>query len=115
MDELSAYRVIWGRRGVPRNYIGSLRASSLGIRLWGRDPGTGLEVTLSIPRCEVERVHVAETPDDEVAGEPGVVVELVDSAPILLREVGLGSLHAVSLTRRLLAAVTQRDAAAAAI
>jgi len=115
MEELSVNRVIWRRRGVSRHYIGSLYASPLGIRLTGRDPATGIAVTLSIPSGEVERVRVGETPDEEVAGEPGVVVELAESAPILLREIGLAVGHVCGLSRRLLEAVSRSEAGAAAL
>lgn len=100
-------RVTWRRRGLLRQYLGDLVAGDSGIRLTGRDSVSGLHVTLSIPRAEVEDVHVSRSPDEALAGEQAVVLELAESDPILLREVGAGPLHLHALARRLTAIATR--------
>jgi hypothetical protein len=105
METTLAERIAWRRQGVRRHYLGTVEGGEDGIRLAGSDPVTGVEVMLSIPLSEIEDVHVA-APGEELAGERCVVLELVDSEPILLREVGTGPLH-VHVLARALAALTQ--------
>lgn len=101
MREDLAEKIAWRRRGVRRPYVGLLSAGDEGIRLSGRDPVSGVKVALSIPLAEVEKVRVAGPGDDLVAGERCVVLELVDSEAIFLREVGVGPLHIHVLARAL--------------
>jgi hypothetical protein len=101
MRETFAERIAWCRHGVRRHFVGTLRADREGIRLTGRDPASGVDVALSIPLIEVERVRVSETDDECLAGERCVVLELAGSDSIFLREVGVGPLHVHLLARRL--------------
>jgi hypothetical protein len=101
MDDVFTDRVAWRRVGVRRHYVGSLAAGDWGIRLAGRDPVNGIQVTLSIPLDELDDVHISDCNDEMLVGERAVVLGLVDSEPILVREVGIGSLHLHALARTL--------------
>jgi hypothetical protein len=103
MRETLANKIAWRRSGVRRHYIGRLDAGDEGIRLTGCDPVSGVEVALSIPLSEIEDVRVAGPGDELLAGERCVVLELAESEPIVLREVGVGPLHAHVLARSLCA------------
>jgi hypothetical protein len=99
MREILARNIAWRRNGVQRDYVGTLVAAGGGILLAGRDPSNGLEVSLSIPLTEVEDVHVAETGG---AHEPKrIVLQLVESEPISLCELGGKEGHLLALARRL--------------
>ena len=89
MSAVFAQRVAWRRRHVRHHYVGTLTESADAIRLEGREPCTRIDVELSIPFEEIERVRVAESADESVVGERAVVLELVGSDDILLREIGL--------------------------
>lgn len=108
MKDFLAEKIAWRRRGVRRHYVGTLRASEGGIRLTGRDPASGVEVALSIPLAELERVHVSGPGDELLAGERCVVLELAESEAIFLREVGVGPLHVHVLARRLASLTHER-------
>jgi len=82
-------------------FVGALRAGDEGIRLTGRDPSSGIDVALSIPLSEVECVRVSASGDELLAGEPCVVLELADSEPIFIRQVGVGACQVHVLARRL--------------
>ncbi len=101
METTLAERIAWRRHGVRRHYLGTLAAGDDGIRLTGSDPVTGVEVVLSIPLAEIADVYVAAPGAELLAGERCVVVELVNSEAILLREVGTGPLHVHVLARSL--------------
>jgi hypothetical protein len=101
MRETLAEKVAWCRQGVRTYFVGALRAGDEGIRLTGRDPTSGIDVALSIPLAEVEHVHLSASRNELLAGEPCVVLELADSESIFIRQVGVGSLQAHVLTRRL--------------
>ena len=106
MRETLVERITWCRHGVHTHFVGLLRADSEGIRLAGRDPASGIDLALSIPLAEIERVRVSASRDELLAGEPCVVLELVESEPILLRQVDVGPLRTHVLARRL-GALTQ--------
>jgi hypothetical protein len=106
MRETFAEKIAWWRHGVRTYFVGVLRAGDEGIRLTGRDPVSGIEVALSIPLAEVERVRVSACGGELLAGEPCVVLELAESEPIFLRQVGVGPLQVHVLARRL-GALTQ--------
>jgi hypothetical protein len=106
MRETLAEKVAWCRYGVHTYFVGALRAGDEGIRLTGRDPASGIDLALSIPLAEVERVRVSSFRHELVAGEPCVVLELADSESIFIRQVGVGPLQAHVLARRL-GALTQ--------
>ncbi len=106
--EVLAEKIAWRRRCVNRHYVGALWAGEEGIRLTGRDPSSGVEVALSIPLEEIERVRVSGPGDELLAGERCVVLELAVSEAIFLREVGVGPLHVHVLARKL-SALTQRS------
>jgi hypothetical protein len=95
--------IAWRRRGIRRDFVGSLRAGDDGIRLTGRDPQSGLDVALSIPRNEVEHVDVV-----GANGDPFVVVELARAEPIFVRRIGPGSVQAQPLARKLGALLKRR-------
>ena len=111
MSETLVEKVVWRRSGVLRNFVGSLRVGDAGIRLSGRDPASGVEVALSIPPGEVSNVRVSAT-GEEVEGQQCIVLELVESEAIFLREVGVGPLNVQLLARRL-AALTHASPAIA--
>ncbi len=94
-------KIAWRRRNVHRSYVGALCAGAEGIRLTGRDPLTGIDVTLSIPLAEVNHVELSEAGDELLAGDRCVVLDLADSEPILLRPAGRGSFHTQLLARSL--------------
>jgi len=101
MDDLTAQRITWRRSCVRRPYVGTLSASADGIVLTGRDSVSGFEIMLSIPLDEVEEVHVSRSADEQLGGERSVVLQLAESDPILLRELGIGSSRIHALVRRL--------------
>jgi hypothetical protein len=86
VNELIAERVAWRRRSVRHHYVGRLWGGEGVIRFVGRDPGTGIEVSLSIPLEEIERIRLSHSDDEPVVAGPGVVLELADSEEIFLRE-----------------------------
>jgi hypothetical protein len=99
MNDFFADKIAWRRQGTRRHYVGTIRGGALGVRLRGRDPISGIQVALSIPLDEIEGAHVSQSPDEMLAGERCAVLELVDSDPILLREVGIGPLQVHALAR----------------
>jgi hypothetical protein len=99
MREILARNIAWRRNGVERDYVGTLVAAGGGILLAGRDPSNGLEVALSIPLTEVQDVHVADARDAH--GSQRIVLELVESEPISLHELGGREGHLLVLARRL--------------
>ncbi len=101
MNDLTAQRITWRRSCVRRPYVGTLSASTDGIVLTGRDSVSGFDVMLSIPLDEVEEVHVSRSADEQLGGERSVVLQLAESDPILLRELGIGSSRIHALVRRL--------------
>lgn len=104
MTEQTVERIAWRRRGRRRQYVGALAAGDAGIRLTGREVSSGLEVSLAIPREEIEGAHVSRTRAESLGGQRAVVIELADSDPILVCEVGVGPSHVHALARRLAAA-----------
>lgn len=105
MTEQTVDRIAWRRRGRRGQYVGALAAGDAGIRLTGRDTASGLEISLAIPFEEIAGAHVSRTRAESLGGQRAVVIELADSDPILVREVGVGPSHVHALARRL-AAVT---------
>jgi hypothetical protein len=86
--------------------VGALWASPLGLRLAGRDPATGIELALSIPAEEISTIRVSSSWSERVAGEECVILELADTIPILVRELGLGPLDPRELSARIQEGVT---------
>jgi hypothetical protein len=115
-ETLIGQKIAWRRETAQSHYIGELWGCVTGIRLAGRDPQTGIEVTLSIPYAEIGRIRVSNDWTERVVGERCVVLELTGSTPILVREVGLGPIDARALAERIamLAAIDSRTAVAAA-
>jgi hypothetical protein len=107
--------VAWRRYGARCHYAGGLDIDDGHIVLTGREPSTGVEVSLRIPDYAVRELRAARTDDEEVVGVRGYVLELADAVPLLLRPVGVGPLHeqelAVTLAAALHRAVPRRDAA----
>jgi hypothetical protein len=91
---------------VGSHFVGFLRTGDEAIRLTGRDPDTGVDVTLSIPLGGIEGVRVSAIDDELVAGERSVVLELTDSPAIFLSPRGAGPLRVHVLARLLGALVT---------
>jgi hypothetical protein len=83
-----AERIAWRRRSAQHQYVGRLQALSDRLRLVGREPESGIDVALSIPFREIETIRASGRAAERVFGEPGIVVELVESEPIFLRELG---------------------------
>ena len=100
-DGLRVDHVLWRRLSGSHHYVGSLSAVDGSVRLEGEDPSSCIEVSLVIPFAEIERVRVSGTPDEHVARERCVVVELVDADPILLAEAGSGPHRLRRLARTL--------------
>lgn len=97
MRDALVERIAWSRQGAGRPCIGTLRAGDGGIELAGRDPVSGVEVSLSIPLAEVEDVHTTSP------GARSVVLELAASEPIVLSRVGAGPSRMNLLADRLAA------------
>lgn len=108
MNEAVEARVAWRRRHTPHHYVGTLATTDAGFRLDGREPATGIELSLSIPFSEIEQVAMSDRAFDLLAGEPAVVLQLAGSEPVLLREVGQRPEQAFELARKLLQAATER-------
>jgi hypothetical protein len=103
MAENLVNRIAWRRRGFRRKYVGTLAVDESSIRLSGRDRSGGVDVALTIPLVQLEGVHVSRSQDEALGGERSVVLELAESDPILIQEVGAGSLNVHALARRLAA------------
>jgi hypothetical protein len=88
MTTVLADRLAWSRRNVAHHYVGTLVADESRVTLAGREPATGIEVTLSIPAGEIEAIRVSGCEEERLVGDDTVVIELVDSEPIVLREIG---------------------------
>jgi hypothetical protein len=101
MNEVVATRVAWRRRHTPHHYVGTLAMTDAGLRLDGREPATGIELSLSIPFSEIEEIEASKGSADLLAGEPTVVLQLAASEPVLVREVGQRSQQASELARQL--------------
>ena len=98
-------QVAWRRRHAHQHYAGYLTLTDEAIRLSGRESATGIDVALSIPHRAVDRIRIGTEPDDCLVGEPAIVLELADQAPILLRPIGTGRFDLDALARKLSAAV----------
>jgi hypothetical protein len=101
MNELIAQRVAWRRRSVRHHYVGRLWGGEGVIRFVGREPGTGIEVSLSIPLEEIERVRLSASPDETVVAGAGVMLELAGSEAVFLREIAPGGIAPDHLAARL--------------
>lgn len=89
--------VVWRRSTVSSPYIGDVDVSEAELRLSGRGPVSGIEVSLAIPFTEIERVRTSRTADEELGGEPCVVLELTESDSVCLRAAGKRSALPVRL------------------
>jgi hypothetical protein len=99
------YPVAWRRLGARCHYAGTLDAEDGRLMLRGREPSTGLEVTLGIPEYAVRSVRTARSDEEEVVGVRGLVLDLADAIPLLLRPLGVGPLHDDELARVLATAL----------
>ena len=86
-----AHAIAWRRLGAPRHYAGGLELDAEALVLKGTEPSTGLGATIRIPRAAVRRLRLAVRDEEEIVGVRGLVLELADDVPILLRQVGLES------------------------
>jgi hypothetical protein len=107
MNEVVAARVAWRRRHTPHHYVGTLATTDLGFRLDGREPATGIELSLSIPFSEIEDVQTSNGSNDLLAGEPAVMLQLAGSEPVLVREVGRRPPESPELARELVRLLEQ--------
>jgi hypothetical protein len=107
-------RVAWRRRHAHQHYAGYLTLTDDTIRLSGRESATGIDVALSIPHQAINSVRIGTTADDQLAGEPAVVLEVADGAPILIRPIDTGRFEIDALARRLASAVEPMRPRAAA-
>jgi hypothetical protein len=96
-----AERIEWCRRGRGRHYVGTLSGGNGGLHLAGREPASGIEVSLSIPYEEIDEVRLSGAAAEELVGEQSVVLQFAGSEPILLREFGVGRLRPKALVARL--------------
>lgn len=93
--------VVWRRLTVSSPYVGDADVSEAALCLSGREPVSGIEVSLAIPFTEIERVRTSRTAAEELGGEPSVVLELTESDPVCLRAAGRRSTLPVALARML--------------
>jgi hypothetical protein len=99
-DTLICQKGAWRRENARHHYTGSISGSRDGLRLAGRDQVTGIQVTLSIPADEIGDVRVSASWEQQLVGERCVVLDLLESTPILLRAIG-GHADPVALARRI--------------
>src|SRR4051812_48797087 len=92
-DILISPYAAWRRQNATHHYVGSVWGSPDGLRLAGREPSTGIHVTLAVPAEEIEGIRLSSDSDERLAGERCVILELVDTIPILVREIGVGPLE----------------------
>ncbi len=71
--------VTWRRRNGPE-YVGAVELVERYVRFVGRDPESGIDVSLSIPVEQIEAVRSS--------GADGVVLELTESREIYVRGLG---------------------------
>jgi hypothetical protein len=100
MSPTETTRIAWRRLHAAHDYVGTLATTEAGVRLDGREPSSGIELSLSIPFSEIEGVS-ASNGSCGIAGESAVVLELAGSEPVLVREVGPGPQATEQLVRRL--------------
>jgi hypothetical protein len=103
-------KVAWRRAGATTHYLGYMALGDESIRLSGRESGTGIDVGLSIPHGAIRSVHIGSGDEEQLVGEPAIVLELADRVPIFVRPVGTGALDTETLGRRLAAAVADYSA-----
>jgi hypothetical protein len=103
---------MWRRRGVSRQYVGTLTTADGSLRLCGRDPETDIDVWLRVPFEEIESVRVSNEPPEVLSGEPCVVLELAGSEAICLREVGVTEPRLMDFADRLKARIIPPQLAA---
>jgi len=96
----TATKVAWRRGDGGATYLGWVARGPEAIRLSGRDAVLGIDVTLSVPIDEIERIGVSESADESVGAEC-VIVDLACSEPIYLRPLGSTKLHVYLLARAL--------------
>ena len=61
MNETVASRVAWHRRGPGPTYVGAVSRGPEAVRLSGRDPQSGIDVSLTIPSGQVAISNTRET------------------------------------------------------
>jgi hypothetical protein len=76
---------LWKRIGVAPHYTGWLRIDPERLRLAGYEQGTTIFTTMWIPFEDVESVRLSDGREETIEGVPGVVLELVDQRPLLVR------------------------------
>ena len=80
-------RVAWRRQHAVRHYIGYVTVTEDAVRLAGREDETGIDIALSIPYDAIRMVRVARAADEDVVGQPSVVLELHEDESIFVRPV----------------------------
>lgn len=94
-------RVAWRHRHARRHYVGYVTVTEDAVRLTGREHITGIGISLVIPRDAIQQVRLAQAAEEEVVGEPSVVLELHDDDPVFVRPLANGSLDLDGFARRL--------------
>lgn len=101
--------VLWRRLTVSSPYVGSVAVSDAMLRLFGREPVTGIEVSLAIPAEKITRVRTSRSSSEELGGEPSVVVELDEADAVCLRGAGRSPAMPLRLVRLLGRATSSQD------
>jgi len=101
--------VLWRRLTVSSPYVGNVAVSDAMLRLFGREPVTGIEVSLAIPFEKVTRVRTSRSSSEELGGEPSVVLELDEADPVCLRGAGRSPALLATLARLLGRATSSQD------
>ena len=108
-------RVAWRRRHASRHYVGYVLVTDDLVRLAGVEQDTQIQSVLTIPPAAIEGARVGTEPDEQVGGEPAVIMELTDEDPIYLRPITTGSLELNELARRIGAISSRTSVAASAV
>lgn len=96
-----ARRVAWRRQHARRYYVGYVTVTETTVRFAGREDATGIDITLSIPYNAIHKIRVAQNPAEEVVGERGVVLELIEDEPIYVRPIYPSSADLDDFARKL--------------
>lgn len=91
--------VVWRRLTVSSPYIGDADVSGTALQLSGREPVSGVEVSLAIPFSEIQCVRTSRSAEEELGGEPSIVLELAESEPVCLRSTARRTMLPARLAR----------------
>jgi hypothetical protein len=94
-------RVTWRRQNATHHYVGYVTVNDENVRLAGREHGSGIDVSLSIPYEAIRDVRLARDDGEQVVGGRSVVMELRDDTPIYIRPLGPGPSDLDGFARKL--------------